>query len=141
MTTKAYLLDVEGIPVRTENLEAYAWDVDPPRRFPYDSAIRNGGPINPRAFERLVTQFRDAADPERAVRRVRSAWRIAIVAFVAGAVVLALLWAWQKSVRGWAGELLGTAFYVAALFLFLTIGPLKVWIERWLRRRADRPLM
>lgn len=54
-------LDVEGIPVTvgagpaaTPNIYCAAWDEKPPRRFPYESAVRNGAVVSQKEFEDLV---------------------------------------------------------------------------------------
>lgn len=60
-STDTIFLDVEGIPVTigaagegTPELYCAAWDETPPRKFPADSARRNGAPITREAFERLA---------------------------------------------------------------------------------------
>ena len=60
------LLDVEGIPVSLGNvpglgISSAAWDTDPPRIFPPDSAHRNGGPISAGAFKAWVREIRSKA--------------------------------------------------------------------------------
>lgn len=49
--------DVEGIPVSLGNFcgsYSLAWDRVPPRPFPPDSARRNGAPVSPEAFAKLL---------------------------------------------------------------------------------------
>lgn len=57
------LYDVEGVPVTIGNvpgIELYcaAWDTDPPRSFPLDSAHRNGTPISNEEFWETVRSER-----------------------------------------------------------------------------------
>ena len=59
LSPKAEFFDVEGIPV-SENeplagsLYCAAWDVSPPRFFPFESARKNGAPIPAEEFARMV---------------------------------------------------------------------------------------
>lgn len=59
LSPDARFFDVEGIPV-SENeplagaLYCAAWDVSPPRKFPFASAERNGTPVSPDEFVRMV---------------------------------------------------------------------------------------
>lgn len=68
LSPKAEFFDVEGIPV-SENeplagsLYCAAWDVSPPRFFPFESARKNGAPINAAEFVRLVEEARSKTIP------------------------------------------------------------------------------
>ena len=55
------LLDVEGVPVAfvptpDGGLDSIAFD-GPPRRFPMDSAFRNGSPVSAERFASLISRF------------------------------------------------------------------------------------
>ena len=63
------LFDVQGIPVSLGNMPGVkfscaAWDVSPPRVFDPGSARRNGAPVSPDKFLRLVTSAR-AQSPKK----------------------------------------------------------------------------
>lgn len=63
---KAELLDVEGIPVSLFAdcpgvAFSMAWDSNPPRPFPSDSAVRNGAIVSPDAFRALVASVHAAS--------------------------------------------------------------------------------
>jgi hypothetical protein len=69
LSPRAEFFDVEGIPVSINeplagNLYAAAWDVSPPRKFPFESARRNGAPISAEEFARLVATIMDQVTPQ-----------------------------------------------------------------------------
>lgn len=60
LPTGSKLLDVEGVPVALVptaegGLDSVAFD-GPPRRFPMDSAFRNGSPVPPDRFASLISR-------------------------------------------------------------------------------------
>ena len=60
LPTGSKLLDVEGVPVALVptaegGLASVAFD-GPPRRFPFESAFRNGSPVTPDRFASLISR-------------------------------------------------------------------------------------
>jgi membrane protein YdbS with pleckstrin-like domain len=67
----------------------------------------------------------------------RNAWTIAIVIWLAGAAVLAVLWQWHPKSE-LLDVLLGFVLYVVAFFYILALPVLRDTAARWLSRRSDR---